>query len=291
MLAAAALLGTNPIAAKLSYDAGLTVIAVLACRYAASTAVMVPLAVASRRRGAPVVTRGRLLAFALAYVASATAYFGALQLGRVTDVAPLVFLYPAMVALVGVVALGEAHDRRRVLAIALAVAGSACIFGAPTAEDGDLPAKALALVAAMGSAAYFLVGARGFALGSSLQGVAALSALGALVYLPAVALAPPSAEDLERAWPYLLGMAVAGTALPLGLLQAGMARLGSTPAAVLSLFEAVVTVLLALVLLSERMEPVQVVGTGLVLASFPLAVARRSAAPADPTLPPWRSSG
>jgi drug/metabolite transporter (DMT)-like permease len=274
VLAAAALLGANPIAAKLSYDAGLTVVGVLAVRYAASTAVMVPLALASRRRGAPVVTRGRLLAFALAYVASATAYFGALQLGRVTDVAPLVFLYPAMVALVGIVAFGESRDRRRMLAVALGVAGSACIFGAPSAGDGEILAKALALLAAMGSAAYFLVGARGFALGSSLQGVAALCALGALIYLPALALAPPSADELARAWPYLLGMAVLGTALPLGLLGAGMTRLGSTPAAVLSLFEAVVTVLLALVLLAERMEPLQVAGTLLVLASFPLAVAR-----------------
>ena len=275
VLAAAAMLGTNPIAAKLSYDAGLTVVGVLAFRYAASAAVMVPFAVASRRRGAPVVTRRRLAAIALAYVASATAYFGALQLGRVTDVAPLVFSYPAMVALVGILALGEAHDRRRVLGVALAVAGSACIFGAPTAGEGDVLAKALALLAAMGSAAYFLVGARGFALGSSSQGVAALCALGALIYVPALALAPPSAAELGRAWPYLLAMAVVGTALPLGLLQAGMTRVGSTPAAVLSLFEAVVTVLLALVLLSERMAPVQLMGTVLVLASFPLAVARR----------------
>ena len=275
VLAAAALLGTNPIAAKLSYDAGLTVIGVLAFRYAASAAVMVPLGLASRRRAAQTVTRGRLVALALAYVASATAYFGALQLGRVTDVAPLVFLYPAMVALVGIAALGEAADRRRLLGVALAVAGSACIFGAPTAGEGGLAAKALGLVAAMGSAAYFLVGSRGFALGSSMQGVAALCALGALVYLPALALAPPSLEELGRAWPYLLAMAVVGTAVPLGLLQAGMTRVGSTPAAVLSLLEAVVTVLLALVLLAERMDPVQVAGTVLVLLSFPLAVARR----------------
>jgi drug/metabolite transporter (DMT)-like permease len=97
---------------------------------------------------------------------------------------------------------------------------------------------------------------------------------GALVYTPALALAVPSAAALERAWPELLGITVFGTAAPLLLYQVGMARVGGTRAALLSLFEPVVTVALALVILGERVEPLQAAGIALVLASFALASAR-----------------
>jgi drug/metabolite transporter (DMT)-like permease len=100
-----------------------------------------------------------------------------------------------------------------------------------------------------------------------------LSLVGAILFAPLMVLDGPSAPDLHRAWPYLVGIALAGTAIPLVLVQAGMSRVGATPAALLSLLEPVIAVVLAQALLGERLGPVQLAGTLLVFASFPLATA------------------
>jgi drug/metabolite transporter (DMT)-like permease len=190
-------------------------------------------------------------------------------------VAPLVFVYPALVAGLGMVLRRERHDRRRLIGLVLAVGGCALIFGAPGGGVGALPAQALALLAALCSAAYFFVGPGAMTPRQSLQGVALMCVAGGLIYAPAMTLAAPTADALGRAWPELVGITVFGTALPLLLYQVGMTRIGATPAALLSLFEPVVTVTLALVILGERIDPPQAAGIALVLASFALATVRR----------------
>jgi drug/metabolite transporter (DMT)-like permease len=49
----------------------------------------------------------------------------------VTAVAPIVYLYPALVVGIGVVAFGEPCGGRRASAVVLGVAGSALLFGSP----------------------------------------------------------------------------------------------------------------------------------------------------------------
>jgi drug/metabolite transporter (DMT)-like permease len=274
ILLAAAGFGVNAILAKRSYEAGVGLVTLLAVRYVASAAVVVPLALTSRRMGVPrVPLRGALLV-AAAYLGSATAYWLALRLGRVSDVAPLVFVYPALVAGAGALVHGERHHGAGLLGLGLAIAGCVLLFGAPGGGVGALPAQALALLAALCSAAYFFVGPRAMTPRQSLQGVGLMCLAGALVYTPALAFAAPSAAALERAWPELVGITVFGTAAPLLLYQVGMSRVGATPAALLSLFEPVVTVALALVILGERVAPPQAAGIALVLASFALASRR-----------------
>ncbi len=65
----------------------------------------------------------------------------------------------------------------------------------------------------------------------------------------------------------LLAMVVFGTILPLGTFLAGMARIGPTVASLLSTLEPAFTIMLALVLLGERLIPLEGAGVGLVLAA------------------------
>jgi drug/metabolite transporter (DMT)-like permease len=172
---------------------------------------------------------------------------------------------------------GERCGRCRLVAIVLALAGSSLIFGAPTAGGSDLVAKGLGLVAAAGAAVYYVAGARGVAPAQALQGAALLCLSGALVFAPLCAAGAGSSRQVAETWPYLALIGVTGTALPLLMAQAGMARIGSTPAALLSLLEPVVVVVLALAILGERMGVLQLAGTLLSLASLPLASIERIA--------------
>ena len=271
VLAAAAGFGCCAVFAKLSYDAGFGVGTLLAVRYLASAAVLGPLTWSARRRGAPPLNVRPALAVAAVYLASAGCYWVALALGPITAVAPLVYVYPALVTVIGMLAFKERHGRAALFAVGLALAGSALIFGAPTGGMTGLPAKGLALMAALCTALYYVIGARTITSAQSLQSVCTMCVLGALTYAPSLVLDLPSQQALARAWPLLL-------------MQVGIARVGSTRAAVLSMLEPVVTMALALGALGEPLGSVQLFGSLLVLASFPLAsrgvhAARRGDAP------------
>lgn len=271
VLAAAAGFGCCAVFAKLSYDAGFGVATLLGVRYLASAAVLGPLALSARRHGAPRLNLRPALAVAAVYVGSAGCYWLALTLGPITEVAPLVYVYPALVIVIGMVAFRERQGRLGLFAVALAIAGSALIFGVPAGGFTGLTAKALALLAALCTALYYVIGARMITSAQSLQSVFVMCVLGALTYAPTLITDLPSQRTLSEAWPFLVFLIVFGTILPLLLMQVGIARVGSTRAAVLSMLEPVVTLMLALGVLGETLGPVQLAGSLLVLASFPLA--------------------
>lgn len=78
--------------AKLSYGAGFGFAALLAIRYLVAGLVLVPLAVASRQRGAVRVRPAAGLAVAVGYLGASACYWAALQLGSVTETAPLAYV-------------------------------------------------------------------------------------------------------------------------------------------------------------------------------------------------------
>jgi drug/metabolite transporter (DMT)-like permease len=93
---------------------------------------------------------------------------------------------------------------------------------------------------------------------------------------------PPAAP----VWLLVLWVVVLGTAVPYVFTLASMTHLTAAAASVASLLEPILAGVLAWVLLGETLEPVQIVGAGLVLAG--LAVAELSGAPtmrADAALP------
>ncbi len=82
------------------------------------------------------------------------------------------------------------------------------------------------------------------------------------------------------AWPGLAGIAVFATAVAIQAFYAGVSRLGAARAALVSTLEPVFTVTLAVLLLGERLAPLQMLGGALVVAAVLLAQTGR-AAPVD----------
>lgn len=271
VVVASILFGTNALFAKLSYDDGMAVFGLVWLRYLLPLVVLGPLALAQRHRDpAPLQVRHALLV-AVPYLASSALFLGSLKLGPVNQIAPFFYLYPAILAVVGRVLFRESLGRRMVLAIALGVVGSALLVGFNGGSTGYLLPKFLALMSATMAALFYTTSSRLVPERQSVQGVAAICCVASIAFAPVV-IATHANLALPKVLPYVLTLAIGGSALGLLLLQVGMRRLGATPASLLSLVEPIVVLSLAYLVLDEATpSTLQLVGTVLVLGSFPLA--------------------
>ena len=78
------------------------------------------------------------------------------------------------------------------------------------------------------------------------------------------------------AWLPLLGLGVIATAVAIQTFYAGVKRVGGARASLISTVEPVYTIVLAMILFDESLEPVQVVGGVLVLVAVILAETGRT---------------
>ena len=268
-------LGMATVLAKIAYAHGVGVVTLLAFRYLAASVLLVPLAFAHRRRGAEPVRLRRWLLLSLVYLGSAFTFWAAISYGKVTEVAPIGYLYPALVALVGVAFAGERLGRLGVLAFACAAVGSSLIFGVPS-SGGSLAAKLLAVATAVFTAVYYVLAGRFARAGQELQGTAIMCLSCGLVMLALVPVAGLELPDAGRGWGALVGIALGGTVLALILVLNGVGRIGATNASVLTLVEPVVSVVLAVVILGEGLGGAQLAGVVFILTAFVLSSLRRA---------------
>lgn len=276
-IAASALsFGVMPIFARAAYADGVDARTLLLLRFSIAGALLWGL-VALRRAAVP---RGRALWTLAAmggvgYAGQSFSYFTALTLASAGLVALLLYLYPALVALIARVALHHPLSRLQLFAIGMSLVGSVLTIG--RAGDGSPLGVMFAILAAVIYSVYITVGSRlppTSAAGSSAivttsAGVtfAAAAVVGG-VHLPATA----------AGWAGVLGVATVGTVLGIGFFLAGLERIGAVKASIYSTLEPAFTLLLAAVFLGERVTPLRVGGGALILAAVVLlarAEARR----------------
>jgi DME family drug/metabolite transporter len=193
------------------------------------------------------------------------------------------YAYPIIVALIAARLYGEPLGPLRIAAILLATAGMVLVVITPTLEgDGlglSLLGVAFALVAAGSQAGYALIASRGYASVPALQAGTYVRGFALVLYLavvtPLLVVAGNGADLIDplgsiEAWMLILVIGIVGAALPTAMLLAGYRRVGPTRGAVLMLFEPVVGVLLAALLLAERPSTPQLIGGLLVLTGAAL---------------------
>ncbi len=296
MLLAAACFGTLGPVSRLAYDDGLTPLAFVAWRAATAALLLaVVVGVAGPVRGRPLVPPDiprrevlTLLAAAAAGVLLNLSLF--VSFGLVTVALALFgfYTYPVMVAVAGVAALGDRLDSRRAVALGSAMAGMALVvlgglWAGGSGASVDPLGLALALVAGASQAFFVLVTRRGYRSIPSEHASLTVLGVGAVAFLGlAVATGDVAALRLPLEQPELLALVLfAGTVaagLATSLFIVGVRLVGPVRAGILSLFEPVVGVALAAVVLGEALAPVQVVGGALVLAA---AVILHSSRPED----------
>jgi drug/metabolite transporter (DMT)-like permease len=262
--------GAMAIFGRYAYAGGTDVLGLLTLRFLIGGAV---LAAVARHRGV-IWPRGRTLAGivgmgSLGYVGQSLCYFIALQHAQASLVALLLYLYPAFVTLLAALWLGERLTRVKIAALVLCLGGSALMVGG---GHGDPLGIALALAAAVVYSLYIVAGARITRDVDPLAttAIVCLSAAGVFCcgsIVRTLAGAPPHLPATPLAWAALVAIALVSTVTAMLAFFAGLTRLGAARTSMLSTLEPVVTVLLAALLLDERLSALQWCGGAAVLAA------------------------
>lgn len=268
----AAAFGALPIFAKLAYATGADPTAVLFARFALAGACMLAIMLGGSRR----FPRGRLLGGlvllgGVGYVGQSLSFFTAAQLVSAGLVSLLLYVYPAIVAVLAALLLGERMTTVKVAAIVVALAGTALTIG--EAGGGRPLGVALGLASALLYAGYIVAGSRvtphAGALASST--VIILAAAGAYALLALVQ--RPAFPQSAGGWAAVAGLALVSTVVAIVAFFAGLERVGPADASTLSTLEPLVTVLLAAAVLGESVTGLQSVG-GLLILTAVVVLAR-----------------
>jgi len=269
-------------ASHFAYDAGLEPIAFVAWR--ASIGVLGLAIVLRLFATEPTALIGGLLArerlslvvAGVTFLALNLALFTAYDLSSVGVVLLGFYTYPAFVALASAACLGEPLGRGKGSALGLALAGMVLVVAGPALLGGELAVRpeglALALFAAAAEAFYLLLNRWGHPSVPPAQASGAMLAIAAIGFvLVGILTGNGAALLLPIAEPGLLPLlgfvGLVGAMIPTTLIIIAVRRIGPSRTAILALAEPVVGVVLATVLLDERLEPVQIAGGAAILAS------------------------
>jgi drug/metabolite transporter (DMT)-like permease len=295
VVAAAALFGSLGVASRVAYGEGLTPFAFVAWRATVGAVGLGLYVMATRgsQAGAPGVravppgARGGLVLAILLGAGVNLSIFLAFQRTTVALALLGFYTYPAMIAAASAVLGRERLDGSRLAALGLALAGMVAIVlgGLGSTEEARIDALGIGLgLAAAAFQATFFVTSRRYAavradvaIGVVLAGSAVIGGVLALASDGAAALFLPFGSPSLLA--LLVGVGLLAAAVPSVLMLTGIRWIGGVRTGILMLFEPVVGVALAAVLLAEGLSPVQFVGGAtILLAAFIVQRASRPAA-------------
>lgn len=283
IVASAAAFGAMAIFARYAYRDGVDTATLLALRFVVAGALLV----GACRAAGVAWPRGRDLATlvalgALGYAAQAASFFTALTLAPAGLVALLLYVHPALVAML---AAWRGHERlspRTLAALAVALAGTVLTVGpalAGSAGATHAAGVAFGVLAALVYAVYIVV-STGVASRVDPLAMATVVIASASVPFAAVAIVHgPRFPASAAGWTAVAAIALVSTLAAITWFFAGLKRIGPTRASTLSTVEPAVTVALAAAFLGERVAPVQLAGGALILAAVFL-LARAGAPPA-----------
>ncbi len=264
----AASFGTLAIFGRYAYADGMDTFTVLFIRFGIS-AVFMTIVLLLRKEHLP---NKRILPQlvgmgALGYVGQSFLYLSAIKYASAGLVALLLYLYPMFVFILSVLVLREKATLIQVVALILALIGSALTVDP---NGGQLIGALMAIAAALIYSVYIIVGTNVMKHVSAVQSSAIIFASAGMVYGMLTFANGAHLPVSNSGWLAMLGMIVFSTIIPVVTFLAGLERIGPTNAAMLSTLEPVVTVLLAAWLFGEKLMPIVLVGGGLILAAVVL---------------------
>jgi drug/metabolite transporter (DMT)-like permease len=277
----AASFGTLAIFGRFAYADGIDTPTLLFMRFILSTLLMGGL-LAMRRESLP---HGQTLAWligmgAIGYVGQSFAYLSAIKYASAGLVALLLYLYPTFVAILSVFFLKGKLTGLKILALCLATLGAALTANP---QGGEWKGIVLALSAALIYAVYIIVGAGVMQKVSAVQSSTVIFASAGVVYGAMTAINGPRWPATNAGWAAIGAMTLIATVIPVAAFLAGLKRIGPTDASMLSTIEPIVTVLLAALIFGEKLQPITLLGGGLILAAV-LLVTRNELRQARPLL-------
>lgn len=283
-LASGLCFGALPIFARYAYQAGVNIPTLLLLRFTIAATCMWVLLV---RKG-HALPRGRWLGVlvlmgAAGYAGQAFCFFTAITLASVGLVSLLLYLYPALVAILGWAVLRHRLNGLQVAAVAIALAGSALTIG--RAGDGSFLGILLGIAAALIYSCYILTGSRIPASISPTASSAVITTAAACTYACAAAVRGVHLPATAAGWWAVLGVAVVCTVMAILFFFEGLERVGPVRASVYSTVEPMCTLTLAALLLGEGLTVTRVLGGVLIVAAVLLLAREELKAGPEPTRP------
>ena len=279
VLGSATAFATLAIFAKLGYAAGLGTEQTLAFRFLLAAMGMIVIAMVIGQNPLRL-RRNQLLTLfglgAIVYTGQSLTYFIALRTLPASLVVLIAYIYPSLVVVAGWLFLRRSVSLWHWVALTASFAGVAMLVGgAPFQLSWALVwPLVLALASPTIYTGYILIGERVM---SSVPAVAASAVIMSGAALAFCLLAALNHElALPRSvngWAVAIGIALIPTMVAISLFLAGLPRVGAARAALLSTLEPVVTVVLAVLVLGDRLSIVQVIGGVLVILAVILVQA------------------
>lgn len=285
ILIAAVGYGFLSVLVKLAFEAGVHVLPLAAWRFVLG-ATLVWLTLAARRRPLPPLRRWPGLAgLGALYSIDSLAFIVSLQWIQAATAVLVFYVYPVVVVLLAAAFLGERLTARKLAATAAALVGCALTVGAGL--SGGRPLGFALVLFAMLALSVYIVVSRPIMQSLPAHGSAAVTLGSTALILTAVSLASGGLAlgGGTRGLLLVIALSVVSTALPITLFLVGIRHVGAGRAAVLSTIEPVITVLLAALLLDERIGLVQYAGGALILTGLLWLRSERPLPPSETPTP------
>ncbi|MET1078790.1 MAG: DMT family transporter [Pseudomonas sp.] len=196
----------------------------------------------------------------------------------------ILFTYPTLTVLIGVLFMGKHLDRRQVGALLLSYAGIGLAFAHDLQVAGDVQAVWIGAAFVLGSALAYALYSAGAEIAIHRLGTLRFAALAILVSTAATLLhfviAQPIAALVQPIPVYVhaAAMALFSTVLPVFWQSAAVRQIGAARTVLIGTLGPILTIFFGWLLLSEPLSLAQLSGAGLVLAGV-LLVSRRTRMP------------
>ncbi len=272
--------GVMGVFATWAYGAGSTVITLLTLRFTIAALLLWPY-LALTKQPLLLPNRGKLLGLLLLggmYVGQALAYFNSIKFVPVAVTSIILFIHPAIVALLAWLIFKEQMNVTKLVALGLALLGVGLVVGGPSEQAHDLLLGfSIALIGVAVYSLYIILSTRVMVGISALTASAYVFTTATLILLIYGLLSGDfRPQDLRPdGWVDIAAVALLGTVLAITTFFAGLVRLGPSRATIISTLEPVITALAGWLLLGQTLGWLQLVGGAFILAAVLLLQARR----------------
>ncbi len=282
VIIAAVAFSAKAIFVKLAYRYGIDAVTLLTLRMGFAMPVFAYIALIEERRSAARPAMYQIVAVVALglvgyYLASLLDFIGLIYISAGLE-RMILFAYPTLTVLFGMLLFRQNPGRRMPLALLLSYAGIACavMHEVRLSEGHVVLGTALVFGSAMAYALY-LVGS-GHMIGrlGTIRFTALAMLVSSLAVITQFLLTRPIMLLVQPVPVYLLGLAMAlvSTVLPAFLMSAGIRRIGAGPAAMAASVGPVSTIVLAALVLGEPITAIQLAGLALVLVGVGLISVR-----------------
>jgi drug/metabolite transporter (DMT)-like permease len=284
--------GSGALFAKPVYAAGVGWHVLMAWRFlvGAALAWAFLLASPSRRRGLLALDRRAVvvaLALGLLYVGNSGTYYAGLESVDASLAALIVYIYPAVVAVISLQIGQPLRGRRAWLALGIALGGVALAVGnIDRAAAPPLEGLVLMVLSPLIYSVWIVLAARlsgedrddvgrdaGAGADPMVAGAIMLAATATTYWLSALALGRPVLPQQipQAAWFGIAGVGVVSTFIAVQAFYAGAHRIGAARASLVSTVEPIWTIVLASLLFAESLGLLQLAGGALILVGVVIA--------------------